>query len=143
MSVKLKARGIILKDNKIFLVEDSRCNKFMLPGWTLDDWESIVLALKREIFEELWVEPVVDNVLYVREFSTFDNQKGIEFCFLIKNVDDFDIIDKSKCTHSDEWYSAKFHSFDDLDKIDNLYPKNLKELVLESLNQKQIYLYNI
>lgn len=143
MSVKIKARGIILKDDKIFLVEDARCNKFMLPWGTLDEGESIVEALKREIFEELWVNPIIDKMWYVREFSTYDKLKWIDFCFFIKNIWDFENIDKTKCSHSDEWYSAKFHNLDDLDKMDNLYPKNLKELVLESLKNNKVYLCDL
>ena len=49
----IKARAIIIKDNKIFLTKDTGSGKYRTPGGTLDEGESIKETLYREIKEEL------------------------------------------------------------------------------------------
>jgi len=139
MNLKIKARAIILKDNKVLLIKDNRCDKYMLPWWTLENWETIINTLNREIKEELGITPVIDKCLYTREYTTWDNSKWIEFCFLISNIDDFQSIDKSKCTHWYEWDSVNFYDLNSLESFD-VYPKNLKDLIINWLENTKIYL---
>ncbi|MBT3726896.1 NUDIX domain-containing protein [bacterium] len=53
MNTIVKARAIIIKDHKIFLVKDTRCNMFILPGGTQEEGETVEETFYREIIEEL------------------------------------------------------------------------------------------
>jgi len=48
--------GVIKKDNKYFMIHHQKENLWFFPGWKMDKWEDEVLALKREIKEELAVD---------------------------------------------------------------------------------------
>lgn len=129
---QLKSRAVILKDNKIFLTREVKSQKFFLPGWTHEQWESIRECFIREIKEELWVTPVIEKMIAVREFHT-PKRDVLDFWFLVKNVEDFENIDKSKCTHWFEWTESWFYDLDKLDEIDVL-PKDLKGIIEEAKN---------
>ena len=51
-----RVRAIILDWDKILLVKHKRNDFYALPWWKVDDWEKSKTAIKRELFEELWVK---------------------------------------------------------------------------------------
>lgn len=69
-----------------------------LPGGGVDEAEPLVEAFKREMVEELGVEPKVGRLLYVQQFS-HGGKDFTEFFFLIENPEDYQDIDLSKTTH--------------------------------------------
>src|SRR5262245_30786634 len=69
-----------------------------LPGGGVDDGEPLLDAIKREMVEEIGVEPRVGCLLYVQQFARKDRDH-LEFFFLIENANDYQNVDLSQTTH--------------------------------------------
>ncbi len=71
--------------------------------------------MRREIIEELGVEPVIGNLIYTQEFvrsEEFIQSNGtttFDFWYEIKNSEDFLNIDISKCSHGFEHDHVGFY----------------------------------
>lgn len=129
---KIKVRWVIEKDNKIFLVREINKHFFYLPWGTLDENESFRDCLKREILEEFWIEAVVWELVSIREFKN-EEWFYLDIWFKIENVCDFENINKSKASHSFEYYWEWFYSFDELEDCD-VRPKDLEKLLNEKIS---------
>lgn len=69
----------------------------------MDDGESILDALSREMIEETGIEPVIGNLLYIQQFKEKDtNNEQLELFFHITNSQDYLQIDLSLTTHGEE-----------------------------------------
>ena len=120
-----KARGIIYYDGKLLLVRNKSSENFWcLPGGNINQGESIVEALKRELVEETGIEPILGNLLYIHQIKG-PNGYGIpEFLFHIQNGKDYLSLDISKSSHG-ELELAEI-GFKELGSL-NIMPKFLQE----------------
>lgn len=104
---KIKVRGVIVLEERIFLVRETKKGFFYLPGGTLADGESLKECLMRELYEELGVRAVVGDLMTIREFRSRD-EYYLDFWFLIDNPLEFCSIDKTIVSHGfenqDEWF---------------------------------------
>lgn len=91
LCVKLKPYGGVSK----FMAEN-----WCTPGGGLDEGESLLAGIEREMVEETGVKPVVGALLYLQQFKFRDNDY-MEFFFHIKNSGDYLDIDLSKTTHGE------------------------------------------
>ena len=99
----IRCRAIIIHDNKILVVKHSVDSDFYaLPGGHLEWGEDVKTCMRREIIEELGIEPKIGRLLYVRNFIDKNNKQSIEFHFEITNSADFVDITKLTGTHSHE-----------------------------------------
>lgn len=106
MNRQLKVRGIAILDGKLLCVQlkpypgstHSEKEFWCLPGGGVDSGEPLPQALKREITEELGIEPKIGRLLYVQQF-THGGIDFTEFLFHIKNAQDYLTVDLSKTTH--------------------------------------------
>lgn len=104
--MRIAARGVIFKDDRLFGVRLKPYNSpvpqdfWCLPGGKLDPGENISDCARRELIEELGVEPVVGGLLYVQQFMDGE-QLVIEFLFHITNADDYAHVDLSATTHGE------------------------------------------
>ena len=109
MNRRIAARAIIADGNKLFCVRQKHytgravteiSDFWCTPGGGVDDREDLMRAIEREITEELGIQPIIGNFLYVQQFVHKDTEH-IEFFFHVTNTDDFRDIDLSKASHGD------------------------------------------
>lgn len=109
MSRRINVRGIIVKDGMLFAVrhkstEGNEKHFWCTPGGGLEDGESLLDGVKREITEETGVTAQVGRLLFVQQFKkseheSYDFNEFLEFFFAIENADDFEQIDLPTTTH--------------------------------------------
>lgn len=74
-----------------------------LPGGHLEWGEDVKECLKREIVEELGIEPEIGRLLYINTFfDAAKNTQPIEFFFEVKNGDKYLESEKLTRTHAHE-----------------------------------------
>ncbi len=101
---RMTVRGIIFKDGMLLsqqLTADHHGVErdfWCAPGGGLDEDESIMDGLKREIIEETGITPVIGKLLFIQQFFDGDSEQ-VELFFNIKNVNDFDKINLEKTSH--------------------------------------------
>lgn len=106
MKRRVSVRGIAVLNGKLLCVrlkpyigaKVESYDFWCLPGGGVDDNESLLDAFKREMVEELGVEPKVGRLLYVQQFISKDLDM-LEFFFNIENPEDYLHVDLSKTTH--------------------------------------------
>lgn len=127
----IKCRGLIIKDWKVFLTIPVKAfEPFYCLAWgKLDEGETTLECMKREIIEELWVEPKIWNLVYVNEFKAGD-RVVLDFWYLIENADDYENINLSKTSHGEE--ELVEYGFYDLDNLKYpAKPDSLKDIIDE------------
>ena len=107
---KITVRGIVLHEDKLLCArlkpyKDSlqkHGNEYWcIPGGGLEEGETLVAGVEREMVEETGIRPVIGNLLYVQQFVQGERE-FIEFFFHITNSEDYLNIDLSKTTHGEE-----------------------------------------
>jgi len=138
MKTYIKARWIIIKDDKIFLLRDKEFWNFLLPWWTQEEWETIEETFYREMKEETWIDAVIESFLWFKEYISKKWYLAIQFLFKVKNVDDFSEIIREKCSHCEEWCEIWFYSIEYLKENKFSYPQDLEEFFVKAKNNENI-----
>ncbi len=126
MKTIIKARAVIIKDHKVFLLKDLKSWLFVLPWWTQENWEKVEETLYREIKEKLWKKAIIDKIIWFKEYENELWYISLQFLFKLKNIWDFLDIDKA---YLEEWQEAGFYDKD--------YIVNKKELMSE--DQEEVF----
>jgi len=129
MHTIIKVRWVILKDSKVFLLQWAPWKKFMLPWWKQEKNETIKDTFYREMFEETWIKAEIEKFLWFKEYINQKWEITIQFLFKVKNIYDFENIDKTKCSHWYEWIQWGFYDLDYLKENNLDYPQDLEEII--------------
>ena len=99
-NILIKVRGVILHEGKLLIVKHLNSGFMALPGGHLEYGEDVITCLKRELVEELGVEPEIGRLLYINTF--IDKYEYVEFFFEVKNGEKYLNIDGLERTHAHE-----------------------------------------
>ncbi len=98
--------------------------------------------MRREIIEELGVEPVIGNLIYTQEFIRSDGTTTFDFWYDIRNAEGYLRVDISKCSHGFEHEHVGFYDensvFDGVVKPDHIW-----ELLEEWREEKGKFVQNV
>lgn len=124
----ISVRGVIVNQDKIFLVRMHENSYFCLPGGRVEEGEDLLTALNREIVEELGQKPKIGNLLVVHQYKQDDRYTPPDFWFHITNGEDFLDINIKATTHGEaELAQWGFTNIDDV----SVLPVELKGLMKE------------
>ncbi len=101
--IVVRCRGIIIHEGKLLVVRhwpDSEL--YPLPGGHLEWGEKVLDCIKREMIEELGVDPQIGRLLYIHNFVNADFVQSIEFFFEIINSADYLELENLNGTHKYE-----------------------------------------
>lgn len=138
---RVTVRGIIIKDGKLFAQrlnkKDGGVNDYWCtPGGGLDDGESLLDGLTREIIEETGVAPVIGRLLFVQQYAD-DKREYLEFFFEITNADDYEQIDLHSTSHGAAEVAE--YGFIDVAK-ERILPESLQKVNLDTLLNDEVSL---
>lgn len=102
-NILVKVRGIILHESKLLIVKHLNSGFIALPGGHLEYGEDVIACLKRELVEELGVEPEIGRLLYINTFiENEDNTQYVELFFEVKNGEKYLNVEELERTHAHE-----------------------------------------
>ncbi|WP_427137484.1 NUDIX hydrolase [Psychrobacillus psychrodurans] len=131
-----RVAGLIVKDNKLLIMQDKGQPYFYVPGGRIKMNEKSEDAVKREIQEELGVEVKVNRMLWINEnfFKEETSEEQFhEVCFFylveLKENEDLKgnefVVDEEGKIHTYYW-----KTLDEIKYI-NLYPQFLREKIVD------------
>lgn len=86
--------------------------------------------MRRELIEELGVEPIIGNLIYTQEFVRSDGTTTFDFWYEIRNAADYLNVDISKCSHGFEHSEVGFYN--ENSEFDGIVrPEHIWELIVE------------
>jgi len=119
----IRTRGIIVYDEKILVMKHRNSDSYyVLPGGHMEIGENIIDSTKREIIEELGIDPKIGRLLFINNFKTKESQ-SIEFFFEITNGKDYLDVANIGGTHKHEFVELCWVGKKD---SKNLLPKSVQ-----------------
>ena len=99
--VRVVARCIVVKGSELLVQVSKRGDRYRLPGGSVNDTETIVECLKREMHEELGVNIEVGKLLYIvesfyRRRNRIIHEIGFYFLCRLSNKGGEDITSREK-----------------------------------------------
>lgn len=121
----VRCRGVIIYQGKLLVVKhDPEFPYYALPGGHMDHGETPMDCIKREIMEELGIEPVVGRLFYSNVFEQKDADKhSLELMFEITNGEDFADLEKIRNLQRSHSFEIEEVTFLDKDSSEILLPK--------------------
>lgn len=87
--LRIGARGIVIKGNKIAIFNKKNKNEFKLPGGGVDDGENPDDAFLREVLEETGhTVKIIKTLGTIEEIKTHDNFKQISYVYVSEVIED-------------------------------------------------------
>jgi len=103
---RISVRGIIYKDGKLLCVrhkfaDGSPRPVYATPGGGLEENESLIEGVTREMIEETGIVPKVGKLLFIQQFVLASGVEEVDFLFHIENPEDYAEIDLTTTTHGE------------------------------------------
>ncbi len=113
---EIRCRGVIVHEGKLLVVKHTHDTTFAaLPGGHLEFGEDVQECLRRELVEELGIEPEIGRLLYVNTYIESYGAQPVEFFFEILNGDAYAKGSNVAATHAHELAAVVWmHPSDDI-----------------------------
>jgi 8-oxo-dGTP pyrophosphatase MutT (NUDIX family) len=143
----IKARGVIIHGNRIFLCKFDPTvyggpvgsGFFGLPGGTLDPGETLKECLHREIVEELGIVGRIGPLVYSQEIIR-EEHTMFDFWYWIENAEDFLNVDLSQATHGFEHSEVGFYTLEEFETSGETYkPLSVKKLLATWIEKGPVF----
>lgn len=133
----LVVRALIEVNGKLLLVKHSTDSDFwVLPGGRVDQGEDIKDALRRELIEELGIEPDIGKLLYVHQLRREETER-VEFFFHIQNGSEYKTVKLGDGFHSTaELEQLGFYRPDEVNLLPPFIAKDYAELLASNFNRE-------
>lgn len=97
----VRVRALIDYEGKILCVQHYHHpeDTWALPGGRVEVGEVLTDAMKRELVEELGIDPKVGSIKYVHQLFLKNGDESLEFFFEILNPEDYLTIDLPHTSH--------------------------------------------
>ncbi len=116
---RLSAKALIHSEEwKFLLIKSPQSNRWDLPGWGIDFWETPEICLRREIREEMDLE----IIYFDPKPCYFYSAKWLDKEFYVANIVYRVTLENLEFTPTDECEEIKFCSVSDASQLD-IYPK--------------------
>ena len=134
--MRISVRGILIQDDQLLVIHRIKGDReyYVIPGGGVEDHETLIQALKREMLEEVGIQV---DVLNEQPIYTYHDQESIQYFYVVSYVSgeygtgtgpEFE---KQVSTNQ---YLLEFISFKDIKNI-CLVPEFLKEKLLKDFGK--------
>lgn len=142
--MQITSRAFIFSEKKILLCRQKNPFRdyWTLPGGSVEEGETILDCISREITEEIGVVLEINQMLFIRELIDSSRHR-IEFYFSVIEPDNKQIFDN--IIPCNEIAEVKFFTVEDLQQV-NVKPICLPELIRKIYDKSKnfpIYLGNV
>lgn len=122
--LNFSAACILNEKWEILLQKRWDCNKWWLPWWALEPWESAEDALYREVKEETWLDIEIRQFIwiyskYFAKYSNWDESQTIVFFFIA------DQKTKDLYIDNDETLDLQFFNKNNLPELFNIQHQDM------------------
>ncbi|MFN4181228.1 MAG: NUDIX hydrolase [Candidatus Paceibacteria bacterium] len=137
----VRCRAIILDQGELLVATHGTHDYCALPGGKMEWGEDVLTCMKRELIEELGIEPVIGRLCYVNSFGTPEGGYTAEFLFEILNGADYRDYEKYDRSHAFEISGLEWIK---PDQAVNLKPTSVAEDFKNGtiLQEKPKFIYN-
>lgn len=127
----------VVDDNKILLVNHKKAKKWLPPGGRIEENETPIQAVKREIKEETGLDVEIVELTHYKQYPTAE-MLPVPYATSLHNVGDHQHMDMryickikgSKISSGSE--ECKWYSVDEIQKLDNC-PEEIKDFAKEAI----------
>jgi ADP-ribose pyrophosphatase YjhB (NUDIX family) len=133
---EIAVSGVVLLDNKALLVRsmlEENEGEWAMPGGYVKSKETIDDAIKREILEEIGIQPALEGLIAVRnKVSETEEENEVCFIFLLRAADDKAFPDGKEVD------AAQYVSLAELDAVRNLNTLSKKVITSTLKRETQV-----
>ncbi|MDP3888882.1 MAG: NUDIX domain-containing protein [bacterium] len=138
MRLPIRAVGIVIKENKVLLIEREQDGKhyFVFPGGGVEEGETVEEAVKRELLEETTLEVEIQKLLYSHFYLALHKGHSVQHFYLCRHLrgvpklGDFEEMDKMKSGKG--YFNPLWINLEKLPDL-LLYPLEIRDNLLEDI----------
>ncbi|RKX95143.1 MAG: phosphohydrolase [Spirochaetes bacterium] len=125
--------AVIFKNDEVLLIKRGNpplAGEWSIPGGKLEENESIIEAVKREIKEECNVLVDIDDLIDMFEYIEKDEENRVKYHFIVFDFKAQYL--KGKLNHLSDASAARWVKLNDIDKYK--MKKDAKNMIMKALN---------
>lgn len=138
MQAPLRAVGIVLKDNKVLIMERNNKGRhyYTFIGGGVEDGEDVETAVVREVKEESSLEVRVKKLLYTVTYNQVFKERSGQRIYLCKYISGEPHLgsspEKEKMIAGDNYYKPQWIAIEDIPHLP-LFPFEIRDLLMQDI----------